>query len=79
MEQVQKPPVLEFEKVVSKDCGIDVHEKTIVVTLDGEGINKKIRIFETFTSFLIKCRTWLKQHSITHAAMESTAVYWKSV
>lgn len=79
MEQEQTPPVVEFEQVVLKGCGIDVHEKNIVVTINGEGIQRETRTFETFTSSLIECRSWLKQHSITHAAMESTGVYWKPV
>lgn len=79
MEQEQKPPVIEFEQVVLKGCGIDVHEKNIVVTVDGQGIKKETRTFETFTSSLIECRSWLKQIGITHAGMESTGIYWKPV
>lgn len=66
MEQVQKPPIIKLEQVVLKGFGINVHEKTIVVTLNGEVIKKETRTFETFTSSLIECRTWLKQLSINH-------------
>jgi len=73
MEQVT------FTQVVSKGCGLDVHKKTVVATIDGEGIRKVTREFGAFTSSLTELRDWLLEHGITHVAMESTGVYWKPV
>ena len=73
MEQVT------FKQVVSKGCGLDVHQKVVVATIDGEGIKRATREFGTFTSSLTELRDWLLDHGITHVAMESTGVYWKPV
>jgi transposase len=79
MENEQQKPVVEFDQVVFRGCGLDVHEKTVVATIDGEGIRRETRTFDTFTSSLNDLRSWLKQYGITHVAMESTGVYWKPV
>lgn len=70
---------VKFEQVVSRGCGLDVHKKVVVATIDGEGIRKVTREFGTFTSSLTELRDWLLEHGITHVAMESTGVYWKPV
>lgn len=68
-----------FSQVVSRGCGIDVHQKMVVATIDGEGIKKETREYGTFTSSLTEMKEWLLAHGITHVAMESTGVYWKPV
>ncbi|MBF0648221.1 IS110 family transposase, partial [Dysgonomonas sp. GY75] len=45
-----------FTQVVSRGCGIDVHKKVVVATVDGEGIKKTTREFSTFTSSLTELR-----------------------
>ncbi|MDR0295830.1 MAG: hypothetical protein LBH91_06600 [Prevotellaceae bacterium] len=45
-----------FPRVVSKGCGIDVHQKVVVATIDGDGIKKATREFDTFTSSLKEMR-----------------------
>lgn len=72
-------PVVEFEQVVLRGCGLDVHEKTVVATIDGEGLSRETRTFDTFTSSLISLCDWLRENKVTHVAMESTGVYWKPV
>jgi len=72
-------PVVEFEQIVKRGCGLDVHEKTVVATIDGEGLDRETRTFDTFTSSLIDLCKWLQQSEVTHVAMESTGVYWKPV
>jgi transposase len=79
MESAQQKPVVEFDQVVMRGCGLDVHKKTVVATIEGEGIRRETRTFDTFTSSLNELRSWLKQYGITHVAMESTGVYWKPV
>ena len=68
-----------FPRLVSRGCGIDVHQKVVVATIDGEGLTKETREFETFTSSLTEMRHWLETNGITHVAMESTGVFWVPV
>jgi transposase len=68
-----------FRQVVSRGCGLDVHKKVVVATIDGEGIKKQTREFNTITSSLKELRDWLLENRITHVAMESTGVFWKPV
>jgi transposase len=68
-----------FNQVVSRGCGIDVHKKIVVATIDGEGIKKETREFGTFTRSLTELKEWLLDKGVTHVAMESTGVYWKPV
>ena len=70
---------VEFEQVVEKGCGLDVHKENVVATIRGKGIVTQTRSFSTYTSSLISLRDWLLKHGITHVAMESTGVYWKPV
>ena len=70
-----KKDFIHFEQVVERGAGMDVHKETIVVTIQGKGIKTETKSFNTFTSSLKKLREWLKQHGITHLAMESTGVY----
>ena len=79
MEQQHKLPVIEFEQIVLKGCGLDVHEKEVVATIDGEEIVRQTRTFDTFTSSLNELKQWLLSNEVTHVAMESTGVYWKPV
>lgn len=74
-----KKQQIEFEQIVEKGCGIDVHKKIIVATIRGTGIKEETRTFDGFTDSIEKMRDWLEEHGITHVAMESTGVYWKPV
>ena len=71
--------VIEFEQVVERGCGMDVHKDLIVATILGKGIKMQTKSFNAFTSSLIKLKEWLLKNGITHVAMESTGVYWKPV
>jgi transposase len=72
-------PQVSFKQVVSRGCGLDVHKKVVVATIDGEGLKKQSREFSTVTSSLKELRDWLLENGITHVAMESTGVFWKPV
>ncbi|HKJ82344.1 MAG TPA: transposase, partial [Ignavibacteriaceae bacterium] len=76
---MKKKDVIEFEQVVERGCGMDVHKETVVVTIRGKGIKTVTKSYSTFTSSLIKLKEWLLKHGITHVAMESTGVYWKPI
>lgn len=72
-------PQVSFKQVVSRGCGLDVHKKVVVATIDGEGIKKQTREFGTVTSSLKELRDWLLENCVTHVVMESTGVFWKPV
>ncbi len=72
-------PEVSFSQVVSRGCGLDVHKKVVVATIDGEGIKKQTREFDTITSSLKELRDWLLGNGITHVVMESTGVFRKPV
>ena len=76
---MQKKDCIEFEQVVERGCGMDVHKETVVVTIRGKGIKTVTKSYSTFTSSLIKLKEWLKKHGITHIAMESTGIFWKPI
>lgn len=60
-------------------CGIDVHAKMLVVCLTSREGEKEFRHFSTMTDELLRLREWLMSANCTHAAIESTGVYWKPV
>lgn len=70
---------IEFEQIIDRGCGLDVHKSVLVATIRGTGIKEETRSFNAFTESIEQLRDWLKQNSITHVAMESTGVYWKPV
>jgi transposase len=64
-------------------AGLDVHKKTVVacvrrVAANGK-VHKEVRTFGTMTAELLTLADWLAQEGVTHAAMESTGVYWKPI
>ncbi|MGV8093529.1 MAG: IS110 family transposase [Mangrovibacterium sp.] len=76
---MNKKEVIEFEQVIERGCGMDVHKDLIVATIQGKDIKTQTKSFRSYTSSLIKMRAWLLKTGITHIAMESTGVYWKPV
>ena len=68
-----------FAQVVDRCCGLDVHKKVIVATVEGTGIARQTREFESTTRSLTELKEWLLELGVTHVAMESTGVYWKPV
>jgi len=68
-----------FDQVIEKGCGLDVHQKEVVVTIMGTGVKTQTRTFSTYTRSLISMREWLLKNGITHGMIESTGVYWKPV
>ena len=63
-------------------AGLDVHKDTLVacarVVVDGK-VKQEVRTFGTTTKELLTLSDWLREQGCTHAAMESTGVYWKPV
>lgn len=64
-------------------AGLDVHKKTVVACVlhtqpDGSVV-KHTATFGTMTPDLLALSDWLQEQGATHAAMESTGVYWRPV
>jgi hypothetical protein len=59
-------------------CGLDVHAKTVAACLIKDG-EKQTRTFSTMTDDLLALSDWLTEAGCTHAAVESTGVYWQPV
>lgn len=70
---------VEFDQVIERGCGLDVHKKVLVATIRGTGIIETTRTFGAFTENIEELKEWLMEHKVTHIAMESTGVYWKPV
>ena len=71
-------------QVIHLRCaGLEVHKKTVVACVmisqpDGS-VAKHTATFGTMTPDLLALSDWLKSHRVTHAAMESTGVYWRLI
>lgn len=74
-----KQEKIQFDQVIERGCGIDIHKSVLVATVMGKGVKTETRTFNTFTSSLQESRDWLKSVGVTHIAIESTGVYWKPV
>ncbi len=71
-------------QIIHQRCaGLDVHKKTVVacvlITQPDGSVEKHTATFGTMTPDLLALSDWLKGHGVTHAAMESTGVYWRPV
>ena len=43
---------VEFKQMASRCCGLDVHKKEIVATVEGEGISKETRSFFIYNEII---------------------------
>ena len=71
-----------MQVVYARCAGLDVHKKTVSACIslcEGEDKRQQTRVFRTFTRDLLALADWLKQHGVTHVAMEATGVYWRPV
>jgi len=67
-----------MEVIHERCCGLDVHKKTVVAcVITPQG--KETRTFSTMTQGLLEMADWLVERGVTHAAMESTGVFWKPI
>jgi transposase len=59
-----------------------VHKDTVVACVRiavGRSAQRELKTFATTTSALLELHDWLREHAVTHVAMEATGVYWKPV
>ena len=72
-----------MQVVYARCAGLDVHKKTVSACISVCEVNgvkqQQTRAFGTFTQDLLKLADWLKEHGVTHVAMEATGVYWRPV
>ncbi|MBT2724518.1 IS110 family transposase [Bacillus sp. ISL-46] len=67
-----------MDVVNERCCGLDIHKKSITAcAITPKG--KEIQTFGTMTHDLIQLIDWIKSKCCSHAAMESTGVYWKPI
>ena len=67
-----------MESIIERCCGLDVHKKSVVACAITPEV-QEVRTFRTMSRDLLALADWLKDHRVTHVAMESTGVYWKPV
>jgi transposase len=72
-----------MEILYERCCGLDVHERSVVACLiapgEGREPRREIRTFGTMTEDIPAPSDRLAESGCTHAAMESTGVYWKPI
>lgn len=71
-----------MELVYARCAGLDVHPRSVsaCVRIAGAGrTTHEVRSFGTSTRELRQLAEWLAESGCTHAAMESTGVYWRPV
>src|SRR5258708_1570184 len=72
-----------MEVVHARCAGLDVHKKSVyacVICRGTDGKNgQEIRSFGPMTADLLKLADWLREHEVSHVAMEATGVYWRPV
>jgi len=70
-------------QVIYERCaGLDLHKKTVVACVwisENNRASKEVKSFGTTTPDLLELLDWLQKRRVTHAAMESTGVYWKPI
>jgi transposase len=80
----KKSSVAGLGALYARVCGMDVHKNSVVACVrilnakDGT-VQSTLRRFGTMTADLLELRQWLTEQQVTHAAMESTGVYWQPV
>ena len=71
-----------MDVIYPRCCGLDLHKRTVVASRIVPGPHgkprKAIRTFGTMTADLLALADWLAEAGVTHVAMESTSVFWKS-
>ena len=70
-----------MELLYPRCAGLDVHKDSVVACIRcvSEPLHDEVKTFATTTSALMELNEWLRQHGVTHVAMEATGVYWKPV
>jgi len=69
--------------VIHARCaGLDLGKDMLVAAIriqDAGGVRRECRTFQTTSGQLVELSSWLATEGVTHAVMEATGSYWKSV
>ena len=72
-----------METIIVACCGLDVHKASVTACVlvgpPDRGPKKQVRSFGTSTRELRALSEWLREHAVTHVAMEATGIYWRPV
>lgn len=71
-----------MEVMYRRCAGLDVHQHTVMAcarVVDKHKVHQEVETFQTTVKGLAALNRWLQGHGCTHAALESTGVYWKPV
>jgi transposase len=63
---------MSLEKIIKNCAGIDIGSEKVFVAVEQQAVKS----FRTFTSSYKELGVYLKEHGISHVAMEATGVYW---
>lgn len=63
---------MSLSKIFPNSAGIDVGSEKVFVSIDSHPVTN----YRTFTASYKELGTYLKEHEITHVAMEATGIYW---
>jgi transposase len=67
-------------QVLYERCaGLDIHKDSVVACVLVEGRAPVVERFGTTSEQILALGDWLVAQGVTHAAMESTGVYWKPI
>lgn len=61
-----------LSKIYPHSAGIDIGSEKVFVSVE----NQAVQHFRTFTASYRELGAYLKEHAITHVAMEATGIYW---
>jgi hypothetical protein len=61
-----------LSKIYPNSAGIDIGSEKVFISVE----DQPVRYFRTFTASYRELGAYLKEHSITHVAMEATGIYW---
>src|SRR4030095_7363389 len=71
-----------MERQLERCCGLDVHKETVAACVRIGGRSGKaeqhVQTFGTTVGELLVLRDWLGAPRVTHVAMESNGVYWRT-
>ena len=61
---VKKKNQIEFEQIIERGCGLDVHKSIITSTIKGTGLREETRTYNSFTDSIEEMRDWLKESTL---------------
>ena len=76
MSDRTKPSTSDLPQFHPNAAGIDIGASSHFIAIPADRCDEPVQEFQCFTGDLHRAAHWLKDHSITTVAMESTGIYW---